>query len=589
MNAFTRTSRRRARPDTSCGVWFGPGGMLVLAHHLEIDGVFASTLTITGYPAEVMPGWLEALYTYPARIDVAIHAEPVPPTLAAARLRKQRARLESGRRTDAQHGRLEDPLVEAAAQDAADLAHRVARSQAKLFRAAIHLTAYADTEDELAQLLAELRGLLAAQLAALTPATFRQHEGWVSTLPLALDRLGPARTLDTEALAACLPIASPDLAPGPGGDTGAVGGVLWGLNTATGNPVFWDRWRQQNHNSIVLGASGSGKSFFAKTDIARELYRGTHVTVIDPDGEYTALAGAVGGTVLALGTPGVRINPLDLPDPAGAGPDTLARRALDLHALVGVLAASADAERGRAALDRAALAAYQHAGITPDPRTWSAQAPDLAAVVALLKDDADPAGPALASRLEPFTTGSHAGLFGAPTSHRLDTHLTVYSLTDLPDALKTAAMLLVLSEVWRQASAGDGRRRMVLVDEAWLLMKDRVAAQFLFRLAKSARKHTLALAMVTQDSADLLGTELGVAVAANAATQVLLRQAPQAIDEVAGAFHLCAGERQFLLTCPRGSALLTAADGARATFTTLADPAENTWLHTGITRTTTGG
>ena len=576
--------RRIGALRPAAGVGFGPGGIEVHAKRLQIDGVYAATLTLSGYPAEVLPGWLETIYTYPARIDVALHAEPVPPLAAASRLRKQRARLEAGRRTDADRGRLEDPLAEAAAADAADLAHRVARASAKLFKAAIHLTAYADTLDDLDQVLAEVKGLLAAQLATTTPATFRHLEGWTATLPVGMDRLGPARTLATEALAACLPIASPDLTRLDESGDGGVSGVLWGVNTATGNPVFWDRWAQQNHNSVVLGASGSGKSYLAKTDLLRELYQGTQVSVVDPEGEYAALAAAVGGTVVALGAPGVRINPLTPPDPAAATPDALARRALDLHTLVAVLAGEHDADEARAALDTATRTAYRDAGITPDPRTWTAPAPDLAAVVDLLRRSSDPGGVRLAARLDPFVAGAHGGLFDAPTSHRLDTHLTVYTLHQLPEQLKTAAMLLVLSEVWRQAAAGDGRRRMVLIDEAWMLMKDPIAATFLFRLAKSARKHTLALAMVTQDAADVLGSELGAAVVANAATQVLLRQAPQAIDQVTEAFHLSAGERAFLLTAPRGNALLSAADGAKATFVSLADPATDGdgLLHTGI-------
>lgn len=581
--ALTRTRNRTRSEAPSAGAWFGPGGIEVHARHLEIDGVYTATVTLTGYPAEVLPGWLETIYTYPARIDVAIHAEPVAPLAAASRLRKQRARLEAGRRGDADKGRLEDPIIEAAAADAQELAHRVARASAKLFKAAIHFTAYADSPEELEAILAEIRGLLAAQLATVTPATFRQLEGWSATLPVGIDRLGPARTLETAALAACLPIASPDLTRLDDGDSeGAVGGVLWGLNTATGNPLFWDRWTQQNHNSVILGASGGGKSYLAKTDLLRELYRGTTVSVIDPDGEYAALAAAVGGTVLALGAPGTRINPLTLPDPAAATPDVLARRALDLHALVGVLVGERDADEGRAALDRAALAAYRDAGITPDSRTWTAPAPDLSAVVSLLRQDADPAAQRLAARLDPFTAGAHGGLFDAPTSHRLDTHLTVYTLEQLPEQLKTAAMLLILSEVWRQAAARDGRRRMVLIDEAWLAMKDPVAARFLFRLAKSARKHALALAMITQDAADVLGSELGAAVVANAATQILLRQAPQTIDPVADAFHLSAGERAFLLTAPRGQALLTAADGSKATFASIAEPDAAALMHTGL-------
>ena len=458
-----RTRNQLSASLADGAAWFGPGGLQVHPKHLEIDGVYAATLTVTGYPEAVLPGWLEAITSYPARIDVALHAESVSPLQAASRLRKQRARLESGRRRDAERGRLGDPMVEAAAQDAADLAARIARSSAKLFRAALHMTCYADTPEELDALTLEIRGLLAAQLATATPATYRQYQGWISTLPLGIDRLGPRCTLETEALAACLPIASADLPTGSGG-------VLVGVNTASGLPVFWDRWVQQNHNSLALGSSGSGKSFFAKCDLLRELYQGTHATVIDPDGEYVKLAEAVGGVVLELGKPGVRINPLDLPDPAAAQPDTLARKALDVHALVEVLAGTAAARAGRAPLDQAVAAAYEQAGITPDPHTWNRQAPDLANVRDVLTAGADAAGVALASALGPFVSGSHAGLFDAPSTQGLAGHLTVYTLEHLPEQLRPAAVLLVLTEVWRQAQANDGQRRMALIDEAWLLL-----------------------------------------------------------------------------------------------------------------------
>jgi type IV secretory pathway VirB4 component len=569
----------RTRPAATVveAAWFGPGGIEMHPSFLQIDGVFAATLTVSGFPEAVLPGWLEAVTAIPARIDVAVHAEPVAPLQAAARLRKQRARLESGRRRDAERGRLGDPLVEAAAADAADLAGRIARASAKLFRAAIHITAYADSLEELEELTGQVRGVLAAHLATVTPATFRQYQGWISTLPLGVDRLGAKRTLETEALAACLPICSPDL---PATNTG----VLLGVNTQSGNPVFWDRWAQQNHNSLVLGSSGSGKSFLAKTDLLRELCQGTRATVIDPDGEYAPLARAVGGQVLELGAPGVRINPLDLPDPAihSDGAEALTRIAADVHALVGVLVGDDAARAGRAVLDRAICAAYTRAGIGPDTRTWTHPAPDLRAVCTKLRENPDARAAELAGALDPFVAGSHGALFDAPSSHRRDTHLTVYTLARLPEQLCPAAVLMVLSGAWQAANAEDGLRRMVLIDEAWLLLKDPVAQAFLFRLAKSARKHALALALVTQDAADLLSSELGTAVAANAATQILLRQSAQTLMPVADAFGLSAGETEFLRTAPRGNALLTGANGARTTLLALAAPGELDLLRTGL-------
>jgi type IV secretory pathway VirB4 component len=206
----------------------------------------------------------------------------------------------------------------------------------------------------------------------------------------------------------------------------------------------------------------------------------------------------------------------------------------------------------------------------------------LRAVCTELRQDPDARAGELAGALDPFVAGSHGALFAAPSSHRRDTHLTVYTLARLPEQLRPAAVLMILSHAWQAADASDGLRRVVLIDEAWLLLKDPVAEAFLFRLAKSARKHALALALVTQDAADLLSSELGTAVAANAATQILLRQSAQTLDAVADAFGLSAGETEFLRTAPRGNALLTGANGARTTLLAVAAPGELDLLHTGL-------
>ncbi|MFH9962790.1 VirB4 family type IV secretion system protein [Streptomyces mirabilis] len=532
----------------------GPDAVEVHARTLAVGDYLAATLVVTGYPAEVVPGWLDPLLTYPGRLDVALHIEPVTSALAAQQLKKQRARLESSRRAGLDRGRLDDPDTEAAAQDAAELAYRIARGEGKLFRLGLYMTVYGESEEHLTDEVALVRSIAESLLVSTAPATYRTLPGWLASLPLGIDTLQVRRTFDTEALAACFPFASPDL---PADAAMAPGGVLYGINTASGSLVLWDRFAQDNYNSVLLARSGAGKSYLTKLELLRLLFTGTEAMVIDPEDEYVRLAEAVGGTVIRLGDPAVRLNPFDLPYESGADLDVLTRRVLFLHTFLTVLLGGELSAAERAVLDRAVLATYQQAGITSDPATWTRPAPllaDLAAQLTAMQDG--PAGE-LAARLDPYVTGSHRQLFAGPSTTRPAGHLVVFSLREIPEELKTAGMLLALDAIWRQVvHTGTRRRRLVVVDEAWLLMRESHGARFLFRMAKAARKYWTGLAVITQDADDVLASELGRAIVANAATQLLMRQAPQSIDQIAGAFRLSRGERHHLLAAPRGCALL---------------------------------
>ncbi|GIF16880.1 VirB4 family type IV secretion system protein [Actinoplanes teichomyceticus] len=582
MSLFSRR-RSNAVPEPGTVVPGAPDVVEVGGRSVRVGDGYTAALAVTGYPAEVGPGWLEPLLAYPGRVDVSLHIEPVPPVIASRRLRKQRGRFEASRRQDAAKGRLDDPELDAAAADAAELATRVARGEARLFRLGLYLTVHADSEEELADRVSEVRALASSLLLDVAPATWRQLQGWVAGLPLAFDALGMKRVFDTDALAAAFPFTSPDL-PTTAGDTGM--GVLYGLNLHSPGVMVWDRWAQSNYNSVILARSGEGKSYLAKLDLLRNLYLGVEAFVIDPEDEYVRLAEAVGGTIIRPGTPGVRINPLDLS--AGNGDDALVRRALFLQTFVAVLTggesgAGQIAPEEAAALDVAVLAAYRAKGITTDPRTWRRPAPLLADVAEALKDVGD-AGRTLAARLHPYVAGSFKGLFDGPTTTAAEGHLVVYAIKDLPEELKPVGTLLILDVIWRTVSTanrtGNSTRRLVLVDEAWLMLRAGLGAQFLFRLSKSARKYGAGLSVITQDAADVLATDVGRAVVSNAATQVLLRQAPQAINAVAEAFGLTDGEQAFLLSCARGDALL-ASGSSRVAFHSLASDVEHELVVTG--------
>jgi hypothetical protein len=584
---------------------------------------------------------LSPLTHHAGLVDTSVHISPIDPEVAAARLHRQLGRLESGRRSLVEHGRLLDPHMEAATEDAHDLADRVARAEAHLYAVTITLTVHAATRAELDDEITALRSLAASLLIQLRPTTLRAVYGWWTGLPTGLNHLtgppgrttgglggvfgaGPGgRVMDTAALSYAFPLASPDLPttdPAGGRHIGdRVSGVLYGHNLASaGSLVFWDRFGLDNYNSVVLGRSGSGKSYLIKLELLRHLYRGIQAHVIDPEAEFSRLATAVGGTIIRPGAAAVRLNPFDLPihsHPATgartAAPDTLRRRQLFLHTFLAVALGQPLTPDERAVLDTAITTTYRQAGITNDPATWTRPAPllrDLYTTLNAVGDNAlnadtphDPGctgGPpdgaelapgvdlrsvagALATRLAPFVDGgAFADLFGGPTTTPPAGHLVVWSLRELADELKPVAMLLVLDTIWRTVTHPHDRRpRLVTVDEAWLLLQNPAGAEFLLRMAKSSRKHWAGLTVATQDVADVLASELGRAVITNAATQILMRQAPQTIDQIVSVFSLSAGQRAFLLAAERGDGLLLAGQH-QAAFAALASPFEDELITT---------
>ncbi|MFF3566834.1 PrgI family mobile element protein [Nocardia jiangxiensis] len=567
---------------------FGPESLSIRPRHLEVGSDYVATLAVSGFPREVTSGWLTPLLSHPGRLDISVHVDPIDPVTAAGRLRRQLARLESSRLHDTSRGRLADPQVDVAVEDAAELSARVARAEARLYRVGVYLTVHAGSEAELADEIAAVRALAASLLVDTCPLSFRAAQAWVTTLPVGLDLIEMQRTFDTTALAAAFPFDSPQLStPDPITAT-SPRGVLYGRDAASGL-VFVDRFSPEahNHNMVVLGRSGAGKSYLVKTEILRSLYRGIEQVIIDPEDEYRRLAAAVGGAHLRLGAPGVRLNPFDLEihtrlDGRRTAPaDALTRRKLFLHTLIQVLLGEQTPTQ-RAVLDTALTATYAASGITDEPATWTRPAPTLGMLRDQLAEFGTTAADELAAALHPFVDGgAYAGLLDGHTTTEPDAGLVVFSLRDLPEELKTIGTLLALDATWRRVSNPATRRpRMVTVDEAWTIMCQPAGAEFLYKAAKSFRKHWAGLTVATQDSADVLSTELGRAIVSNAATQILLRQAPQAIDGVAAAFKLSDGERQFLLSAAQGSGLLAVSGTDRTAFASLASPSEHDLITT---------
>ena len=530
-----------SQSDESTSPIIGPDSLEVLPRRVKVGGGWCETFAVTGYPREVGPAWLAPLLSFSGCLDISIHVEPVPNGAASGQMSRQLARLESTRRIESDQGRLSDPGLDAAASDAAELLGSIARGEARLFRVGLYLTVRAGSEDALRDEVEKVRALCSALLMETRPVTFRSLEGWLTTLPLATDQLRLRRSFDTNALASCFPFASCEVS--------SDGGVLVGANALTGGLVYCDRFAHENYNQVVLARSGAGKSYYTKLEVLRHLCRGLEVLVIDPEDEYRRLAEAVGGRVICVSREGFA-NPLRLTRPGEAG--AASEQMLFAHAVVqSVLGELSSGEKS--VLDKALVDSYRANGISDEPKTHAAEPPNLSKVVERIRRLG---ATDLASKLEPYSSGSHRRLLESHSSISFR-HLTVFSLRDLPDSLKGPAVLLALDAIWRRVTQGERRPRLVVVDEAWwLLGQGKVGAGFLHRLAKSARKNWCGLTTVTQDVSDVLSTELGQAVITNSSTQVLLGQSPQAIEGLARAFDLSAGERSYLMSCERGQGLL---------------------------------
>lgn len=538
----------------------GPESGRVFRDRIRVNDTWCQTLFAQAFPSHLDPGWLDPLYCYPGEIDVSLHVDPIPNRVAASELKQQRARHESTVLKNSRHGHITDPLVEAAAEEAAEQMRALGSGDRRMFDMSLYITVRAASEIQLEEQVEKVRGLCASLGIEAMPLTVRRTAPFSSTLPIAADVVKLTRPIDTKALATFFPFVSAEIE--------GEGGVLYGRNATTGGLVLLDRFALENYNQVVLAHSGKGKSYFAKLQVLRSLYQGIEALVVDPENEYGRLAEAVGGSVVRLGTADGKLNPFDLAEPGKE--DAVLRQSLLVHSVIECLLGAVSPDE-KTLLDRAIVAAYENAGVTPDPRTHSRPAPLLDDAVAALNDaGAD----SLVRRLEPFVAGSHRGLFDGQTSVRPDGHLVVFSLREVPPELKAVATLVVLDAIWRRVTSGERKRRVVVVDEAWMLLQSNAGARFLERLARSARKHWCGLTTITQDVRDALSTDIGRTVVTNAASQVLFGQHPQALDALCEAFALSQGERSYLATCPAGLGLVCVGT-ERATLKVIASETEH--------------
>lgn len=528
-----------------------PAGIEVNANHIKIGDYLAKTLFVLTYPRYISSGWLSPIINMAEMMDISIFTHPMDTGLALRNLRKKVGQLQAELSEREEKGLVRDPIIETAFQDAENLRDSLQQAREKLFQVGVYITLYGTSMENLNRLEHSIESVLEARLVYIKPALFRQLEGLNSVFPLCSDKLSITTPLNSGPASSLFPFVSPDLTS----DTGS----LYGINMHNQSLVIFDPFSLENANSVVFAKSGAGKSYASKLSILRSLMMGTNVIVIDPENEYQNLAASIGGSYFKISlTSQNRINPFDIPViPEGEEPaDVFKSHILNLTGLVKLMLGAVSPEED-SLLDRAITETYASRDITAENFSSMKELnPPLLEDLQTVLQSTD-GGKNLAQRLDKFTHGSYAGFTNMPTSVDIKNRLIVFSIRDLEEELRPIAMYIVLNFVWGIIRS-ELRPRMLIIDEAWWMMKYRDSASFLFGLVKRARKYFLGITTVTQDVEDFLKSEYGRPIVTNSSVQFLMKQSPTSIDAVAQAFGLTEGEKTFLLESGVGEGLFFA-------------------------------
>jgi type IV secretory pathway VirB4 component len=539
-----------------------PSSLEIHSSHFRLGTKYGRTLYIYGYPREIYTGWLSTLINIDEVLDISMFIYPVDSQVVLNNLRKKVTQLEATMSINSEKGRVRDPGIEAAMADAEELRDQLQVGAERFFRYGLYVTLYADSLDELCFVQHKIETLFGQQLIFSKVASSQQEQGMNSTIPQMSDQLQIRRNMNTGAISTSFPFTSADLTQEKG--------VLYGINMHNNGLVIFDRFSLENANMVVFAKSGAGKSFTVKLEALRSMMVGSDVLIIDPENEYQKLSDAVGGSYIRLSlNADTRINPFDLPRVIDSeeADDALRANLVTLHGLLRLMlggsqmTASGQLMAGlnpaeEADLDQGLIDTYARAGITSDPLTHNSVPPTISDLYDTLLHMGG-TGPALAQRLRKYTSGTFAGIFSQQSNIDINNHMVVFNIRDLEDELRPVAMYIVLSHIWN-ITRSQQRKRMLIVDEAWQLMKYDDSANFLFSLAKRARKYYLGLTTITQDVEDFMGSKMGRAIVANSSMQLLLKQSSSAVDVLSDVFKLTEEEKKRLANFPVGQGLFFA-------------------------------
>lgn len=527
-----------------------PSSFEITFDYLKVGNTFARTLFVYEYPRFLTSGWLTEIINIDIILDVSIFIYPQNTEAVLKKLRSKSTQIESSLSMEAEKGLTRNPSLEATYSDIEDLRDTITTGQSKMFQQGIYVTIYANTLDKLNEDTQSLENLFGIHMVFTKHANLQMEQGFNTCLPMGKDELLVNRNMDTEAASVSFPFVSSTLTNNEG--------ILYGANKINNSLVIFDRFKLQNYNSIILATSGAGKSYSAKLEILRQLMFDADAIVIDPEKEFEDLCEAVGGSYINIHLNSEQIlNPFDLPQNMSDFEDqrdALRSNVIILNGLLRVMLGELTDEE-KNILDKALVETYATKGITEDPSTHHLTPPLMSDLKGVL--ESMPGGESMALRLGKFTDGTFAGLFNDYTNISLANRFVCFSIRDLEEDLRPIAMYSVLNFIWNRVKS-ERKKRILVVDEAWTMMKYEDSAQFLYAIAKRGRKYYLGLTTIGQDIGDFLKSEYGKPLISNASLALLLKQHPSQGDLIKEVFDLTDAEKNFLLSCGTGEGLFIA-------------------------------
>lgn len=526
-----------------------PSALQITPREINLGEKMVRTFFVISYPRNLAENWFAPIVNLDHVFDVAIYVHMIDTEKVLRQFQKKVAEVESQINIREEKGLVRDPMLDAAYRNLEDLRDRLQQAQEKLFDVGLYITVYGDSKEELDKVESEIKAILEARLVYLKPALFQQEEGFQSVLPLADDRLGVHSKLNSSPLSSLFPFISFDLTSDKG--------ILYGINRHNSSLVLFDRYSLENYNSVIFAKAGSGKSYATKLEILRSLMFESDVIVIDPEREYEYMAEAVGGRYFNISlTSEHHINPFELPVPREdeAPADVLRSHIVNLVGLFRIMLGGLSPEED-SIIDQAITETYALKDITPG-KDFSDKTPPLLSDFELVLAGME-GGESLVQRLVKYTKGTWAGFINEPTNVDINRKFIVFSVRDMEDELKPVAMYLITHYIWN-AIRKELRKRLLVIDEAWWMMKEVDTASFLFGIAKRSRKYFLGLATITQDVGDFLKSPYGLPIITNSSIQLLLKQSPAVIDQVQETFHLTDEEKFLILEADVGEGIFFA-------------------------------
>lgn len=526
-----------------------PSALKVTPKELDLGEKILRSFFVISYPRFLSEEWFSPILNMDKVFDVSIFVHPIETSKILRQFQKKVAEVESQIHSREEKGLVRDPMLDVAYQDLENLRDQLQQAQEKLFDVGLYITIYADSNLELDKIENEIKGILEAKLVYVKPALFQQEQGYKSTLPLGDDLLTVHSKLNSSPLSSLFPFTSFDLTSDKG--------ILYGINRHNSSLILFDRFSLENYNSVIFAKSGAGKSYLTKLEILRTLMFDTDVMIIDPEKEYEYMAEAVGGRYFNISLNSEHhINPFDLPVPTGdeSSANILRSNIINLVGLFRIMMGGLTAEED-ALIDRAITETYALKDITADSDFRNVEPPlmsDFELVLSGLQG-----GESLAQRLTKYTKGTWSGFINRPTNVDINKKLVVFSLRDMEDELKPIAMYIVTHFIWN-AVRRELKKRLLVIDEAWWMMKSEDTASFLTGLVKRGRKYYLGVATITQDVGDFLKSPYGLPIITNSSIQVLLKQSPTNIDNLQKTFNLTDEEKYLLLESDVGEGIFFA-------------------------------